>query len=66
MIEWIVNRLHVSLTDREIIAEFRNRMRGKEFSRAYRHGIYRLALGFHHRNQNLYNDVVSGRIGHGS
>lgn len=62
MISWLVDRLNVSLTDREVIAEFRRRMVNLQKTREERKQVYRCALERHHHNQVAYNAVMSGRF----
>lgn len=60
----VVNRLHVSASDREVIRAvwqaFSEAARGREF-RLDRKGFYRAALEQHRRNRELYGFVMTGR-----
>lgn len=66
MIDWIVDKFHVSLSDREVIRNFRGRCKKANklsFSdREFRKGIYRAALSRHHHNIVTYQAVMSGRF----
>lgn len=68
MIGFIVDRMHVSVSDRALIREFRGRYIlhsgvGDVLSREYRaerHRVYREALKRHHDNQKCYAEVMRG------
>lgn len=65
-IKWLVNRLHVSTSDRAVIREIRNHIkpeyRSARTNRRVRHGFYREALETHHNNQGLYQLVTRGHL----
>lgn len=67
-VHFLVDRMHVSVTDRAIVKDFRNRIKQGDpvnmnrANRNNRKAIYREALKRHHGNQGLYRKVVSGRI----
>jgi len=64
IVTWIVGRLSVAETDREVVREFWNRfkhVRGREW-KTLRHATYREALQVHHDNQDLYRKVMGGNI----
>ena len=62
-IEWLVNRLHVSVTDEEIAADMRRRIRiNPGVTEATEKRVVAYALKCHHKNQELYSAVVSGRL----
>jgi hypothetical protein len=64
VVRWLTNRLHVSLSDREVVREFYkryNHLRGREH-RATRHKCYRHALECHHENQELFRKVAKGDL----
>jgi hypothetical protein len=63
-IDWLVNRLHVGTSNRQVIREFWRRIpapaRHDRTYRHDRHAIYRRALQTHHANQELYGFVMRG------
>jgi len=67
-IEFLVDRLHVSTSDRSVVREFRNRIKrgnpqGLSFeNRSDRKEIYTLALSRHSLNRKMYGAVMGGRI----
>jgi len=66
MIGWLIGRLHVSTTDREVIRFVRSKIRAEirrdPAKREVRKQIYRDALDAHHRNQKLYRSVMRGGV----
>ncbi len=57
MIGFIVDRMHVSTSDRDIVREFYRRMRrGPRIPRFNRRALYARALARHHANQRLCRD----------
>lgn len=66
MITLIVGNMHVSTTYKEIVAEFRRRMRDKNgfktayTDRAVRKSIYRQAIDIHKANVATYLAVMRG------
>lgn len=64
-IEWLVGRMSVGTPDAEVRADVEKRVRlaGGDEKLVRDSGAY--ALKIHHRNIDLYNDVMSGRIGSG-
>lgn len=63
-VHFLVDRLHVSVTDLAIVKDFRNRIKQGDpinmnrASRGSRKAIYKEALKRHHGNQRLYRKVV--------
>lgn len=67
IIYWIVGHLHVSTPDSKIEADIRGRgftqpITGKPATEKQIKACVKYALDCHHRNQELYRKVVSGRI----
>lgn len=67
VVSMLVGRIHVGTPDCEVLRDMHHRMvtarkRGEPLTRPQRRQIYREALDCHHANQDLYRDVVSGRI----
>lgn len=64
-IEWFVNRLHVSVTDEEVRADVRKRTNGVDpaWPEAKIVEAEEYAVKHHHKNQELYQRVVTGRLG---
>lgn len=66
MISYLVGKLHVSTSDREVIRFLRNKMkkqmRGRKM-RDVRHSAFREGLMVHHHNQVTYRAVMSGNFG---
>lgn len=57
---WLVGREHVSTPNLTIVRLLRNRMRGPEWTKAYRKEAYRYALEVHKQNRALYGYVMGG------
>ena len=67
MIGYIVDSCHVGMSDRAVIWEIVSRLKGKyagwrKLSREDRRLVMRQAIKRHHENQDLYRDVMGGRI----
>jgi hypothetical protein len=63
MINFLVDRLHVSTSDRDVVREiYRHIRKPNECPRKVRHEAYRAALKRHHENQGLYQAVQTGRF----
>ena len=58
MISWIMAKVHISTTNKEVIRDFYNRMQGKGYDRSTRKAVYTYALQCHKENINLYNFVM--------
>ena len=77
-LRWIVDRLHVSVSDYAVARDFARRTRSWDGvnvrtpggasieARRARLSAMRLAVAYHHENQRLYRDVITGRIGRGA
>ena len=66
MVNRIVDRFHVGTSDIEVIREMYRRLMkagatGKK-KRALRRAYYRAAVARHHKNQDLYKRVMTGRF----
>jgi hypothetical protein len=63
-IEWLVNRLHVSVSDEEVARDMRRRVRigTPNVTDSTEKRIVAYALKCHHKNRGLYQAVVSGRF----
>ncbi len=76
-LRWIVDRLHVSVSDYAVARDFARRTRSWDgmhvwtpggaliAARRARLSEIRLAVAYNHENQRLYRDVITGRIGRG-
>lgn len=65
MISWIVNRLHVSASNREVIREIRKRLKREvrtRDKREVRHNALRDGIQLHNHNIIVYKAVMSGRF----
>lgn len=72
LIEWLVNRQHVSATDTEIVRMLCDRMRRPGYlclsfgdtawDKELRKQAYRIGIQQHRDNQNLYRNVMTARI----
>ena len=63
LINFVVDAFHVSTSDRDIIREFRTRIKmGDPVRRTMRKRIYQTALRRHHSNRALYNRVVGAHF----
>lgn len=67
IIECIVDRCHVGMSDLSVIRYLLSRLvEGRKtffgFNRRTRHAWIRAALQQHHRNQNLYHRLMTGRL----
>ncbi len=65
MIRWYVNKyVHVGTPDRELIRDFYNRIKNSEVRHTYkmRREVYLTALDQHHKNQDLYHSVMTGKF----
>ena len=58
-VSWLVGRLHVSLSDREVLHEIRGRLKPGT-PRETRRAMYREALKCHHENREMYRSVMRG------
>lgn len=60
---WLVGNLHVSTTDIQVVRNLHFRMTlRKKFPKAFRKAVYRYALETHHKNRELYRDVMRGNL----
>lgn len=62
-IEWIMGNVHVGTSDAEVLAEWKKRC--AKLPAALAKACTAYALKVHRKNQDLYNDVMSGSIGSG-
>jgi hypothetical protein len=66
-ISWLINRVHVGVTDAEIEKSIRERIARSEdaakFTSSLINQSVRYALECHHRNRDLYNSVNRGFLG---
>jgi hypothetical protein len=60
MIRMIVDRLHVSVSDDEIVADFNRRLDHGDWNAHERRRVIQYALAVHHTNQQLYRTVMRG------
>lgn len=61
-IEWIVNRLHVSVTDEFVRADIAKRAKSTGWTPELVLEAQDYAVKCHHENQALYRDVVNGTL----
>lgn len=61
-ISWLINRLHVSISDEEIERDIRNRCTAPGYTEPLIKQSVSYALECHKRNRDLYHDVVCGRV----
>ncbi len=64
MIRWYVNKfIHVGTPDKVLMRDFYNRIKnsGVEHTRKMRKEVYLTALDQHHKNQDLYHSVMTGK-----
>ena len=61
-ISWLVNRLHVSVTDAEIEQDIRGRCTAPGYTESLLNQSVKYAIECHNRNRGLYRDVVNGTI----
>lgn len=64
-IEWIMGNVHVGTSDAEVTADWQKRCARAKVTPALAKAIIAYALKVHHKNQDLYRDVMSGAIGSG-
>ena len=67
MIRQIVNRCHVSDSNRKVIRYVISRLKAgfrtyRKMSRSQRHTLMRQVIEVHERNRELYRRVMSGRL----
>ena len=62
-IEWIMGNVHVGTSDAEVTADWKKRC--AKLPAALAKACTAYALKVHHKNQDLYRDVMSGAIGSG-
>jgi len=65
MVRWWVCRLHVSLTDRQVLRALQEATSDRvrtETPRELRRRMYQDALDQHHANQRQCDDVCAGRV----
>ena len=60
MISWHMGNIHCLTSNRIIIRDFYDRMKGKGFDKKTRHEVYIYALRCHEENRKLYYFVMSG------
>lgn len=60
VVRWIVDRLHVGISNRAVCREMRRRLSSHPGSE--RVVAYRYALKCHLENRQLYHDVMTGRV----
>jgi hypothetical protein len=60
-IRWIVDRMHVGVSNMQVLREFHRRMQNGIWTKQQRKTIYRMALKAHRDNQLIYN-FVTGSI----
>lgn len=64
--KYLVDDLHVSATDADVVRHVSHKFKPEiRFAREYRnerHDIYRSSIEAHHRHQDLFFRVVSGKI----
>ena len=53
-INWLVNRMHISTSDKNILRDFYERMKDKNYPSELRKNVYRYAIECHHKNMNNY------------
>lgn len=53
-IKWLVDKFHVGTPDRQIIRDFYNRMKDKNYPKELRKNVYKYAIECHHANIDLY------------
>lgn len=62
-IEWLVARLHCSVSDEDVARDMRRRVRqNPTLTASFEKRCVTYALKCHHENQGLYRRVVSGRL----
>lgn len=61
-IEWLVGKLHVGTPDDEVAADIRRRAEKAGWPAEARDRAVKIAPAAHHKNRDLYYDVVRGRI----
>lgn len=62
-VNWLMGRVHVSLSDTQVEADIRRRCRNVDgMTEALIKATVRYALIVHHRNQDLYHRVMTGRL----
>jgi hypothetical protein len=66
-IRFLVDRLHVGLSDKKVLRELYDRLKSNPSNmtlekRIYRKEAYLAALNYHHENQQLYRDVMNGNL----
>lgn len=59
-LRWIINRLHVSATDQDVVNEIHQRMPLTRFTQNQIDEAVIYALAVHHDNQSLYYAVQTG------
>jgi len=64
-IDWIMGRVHVGTPDEDVEADIRKRAAKLHLTAGDTTKLVRHALAAHHKNQKLYSQVMSGRIGRG-
>lgn len=62
-IEWLVSRLHVSVSDEDVKTDIRRRARRTpDVSEKFVEKMAEYAVKCHHKNQELYTAVTTGRL----
>lgn len=64
VLRFIVDRLHVSASYRDVAREIVRRLK-KDCPKAERKRLVRRAMEIHRENRQLYADVMGGRLGSG-
>ena len=64
-IEWIMGNVHVLTPDEEVVGDWKKRCARAKVSPALEKAIIAYALKVHHKNRDLFTDVMSGSIGSG-
>ena len=65
MIRWYVNKyIHVGTPDRVLLRDFYTRIKksGVNHTREERREVYKTAIDQHHKNQDLYHSVMTGKL----
>lgn len=63
-IRWLVDRLHVGMTDTEVTTEMSRRMTASEWTESRKNEVINYAIQYHNENKKLYRDVVRGTLNH--
>lgn len=61
-LRWLLDQQHVSTSNTDIVRLLRPRMVNPEWTKGRRKAAYRAALAIHRENQDLYHDVMTGRL----